>query len=61
MKPCQNIIAIVENLRIHNIKEISSHIHAGKFVEEKEDHIVLIYVRSSAIKESVNLVSIKEP
>ena len=61
MKPCQNIIAIVENLRIHNIKEISSHILADKFVVEKEDHIALIYVHSFVTKESVNLVSIKEP
>jgi hypothetical protein len=42
------------------MKEISILIHAVKFAEGKEDHSVHIRVLSTAIKENVNPVSMKE-
>lgn len=60
MTPCPNIIVTVASSRILNMKEISNHILAVKFVEEKEDHIVHIPARRFVIKENANLVSMRE-
>jgi len=60
MKLCQNIIAIVENLRIQSTKEILNPIHVDKFAAEKEVPIVPILVLSYVIKENVNPVSMRE-
>jgi len=56
---CQNITAIVVNLKILSMKEIFNLILAGRFVEGKEVHTVHILAPNVVIKESVNHVSIK--
>lgn len=61
MKPCPNIIAIVESSKIQNMKEILNLIHVDKSVVEKEDLIVLILVLNFVIKENANLANTKEP
>lgn len=60
MKPCPNIIAIVESSKIQNMKEILNLIHVGKSVVEKEDLIVPILVLNFVIKENANLANTKE-
>lgn len=55
-----NIIVFVENMKIHNFKEIYNLIHVVKYAREKEGLIVLILAHKSVIVENVNLVILKE-
>jgi hypothetical protein len=59
-KPFQSITAIVVSSRIQSMNEILNHILVDRFAEESEGLIAHIHVLSFAIKESVNLVNMKE-
>ncbi len=49
----------MENIKIHNSKEIQSHIHVVDNAKEEEEFIVRIFVHNYVILENVNLVNWK--
>lgn len=54
-----SITVFVVSLKIHNLIEISNRIPVENYVKEKEELIVLIYVRNCAIVESVSHANTK--